>query len=556
MQLRLPSLLASPSNAPTPKAQIVEDIVGAHAESTSPASTQSVDPTFWKTQIAPTPSGQDHGSLNLNERKRSKSDLNNHRPLSRRFSITRLRKTRSVPEGMNLSAVHESWAGVKVLGQPPVPKPPAELNIDIRVPPRVHSMPLKSVSRQTHHSRPISATAAASAPPPKIQVENQKTVLQSSPRPSDTRKGHPIRSEQPQKNLDTHVPQLPRLPASNRISWNIPNLTLQIPERGKKPTGFPLDVDGSADQPSSKPASSVRPLKHVTFSTVNEIIPSVPPGTTINPRLSLKHHQSWSAVFMLNTPPILPSCPQVARKSILRTTAFPHVASHPSEEQQETGSRAHLQVIPTMEKNLTRLPRSKSGRPLRKTQPLPASSVPPPAPQPVPISKPARHPITIQSPRATLSRAPSTPPPSRNEHPHISLTVRPRAPLRYASKQDELTRSPRPREISSPHSSDTSPSGSFVSSSDEERDGTFRTVTLNAPMRVSRPQESADLPSMKSHALEDEGILPSKSAVRRSRSTREGAWLKRGSIYGALSSPPPVPPLPKDVNVWRDCVNV
>lgn len=485
--------------------------------------------------------------LKEHERRRAHSDSDS-RPRHRHGSFSRLRKIKSAPVAMNLPVVHEKLPGVREMdGQRRASEAdksskmvtrvqnPVNTPTSVRVPPQLF---------QASSNASLSSSPPSSAGSDLSTLSNSSTLIGSAPSPDlygEDR--HPVaiatHLEPLQEEPEVQIPRLPSLKVNSRLSIHLAPLTLKIPQRenstvtGPEPRIIPqlepakqipqteFNSESSPEPSPSKRPSSQRSSKRVTFSSAPDSV-ITPSKASFEPG-HLNKRPSWSSVFLITAPD--GARPSLSRhssakspttaKSILRRTSSFQDTLPTAEEPRPSGvtvkSLKQLQseyvsnkdtilkdrVAPNtmMEKNLKRLPRR--GNSLRKTEPLPVA--PQTAPSTRPASKHTRQPVIIHVPAA-----------------------------------------------SSPPSSSSS-NKSYNSSSDSEKENYFKTVTLNEPIRsTQREFKLAPAPAPRTSVVHG-GEKKERRHSRRSsvQNNHEAKWLRRGSVFGGVKSPPPVPPLPQ-----------
>ncbi|PVI04933.1 hypothetical protein DM02DRAFT_134021 [Periconia macrospinosa] len=396
----------------------------------------------------------------MSERRRSSPNQSttSSRPLSRRASLSFLRRSKSVvtpkpappPEVPDIPEVVVDSPVSPINGRSKrsasAPTPPSCDLLDAATLEALSIMP-----PPPRPSRPsfTNATPRAAPSPPKTSTPStttNTTARQRStsagqyslfPKTSPTPSPHTspvIRPIRPRNTLPPlpPVPALDKEPATHKpkaLSTSaLPNgpepqklamrkLSIQIPVKEERPV-----PEVEPEQPSTRPSSShstmSRKSKRVTFCENGpEIIgPASRKSSPERPTKSPQRHASWSSVFLL-TDPNTTSRPSLSRhaslpassknpvtaantKSILRRTNSLHTNAVEGDEKTTTSDRSTPERIPEnpmMVKNLKRLPR----RNTRKNQPLPASlsgassEASPTAKTQSPSAKYVRHPIII-----------------------------------------------------------------------------------------------------------------------------------------------------------------
>ncbi|CAI6334172.1 unnamed protein product [Periconia digitata] len=551
----------------------------------------------------------------MSERRRSQPNqgTQNSRPLSRRASLSFLRRSKSTSTPKSAPAPQEEVPAVpEVVVDSPISPATARSKRSASAPTRPSSDLLDaatlealaiSIMPPVRPARPSFTNAtprAASAPRQRSTSVGQYSLF-PKPSPTPSPQSSPVILPILPVRQRATLPPIPSLPALNKESSahkakslstsnladksesqkaHMHKLSIQIPIKPSQPIPQ-VDPEQPPTRPTSSHSTASRKSKRVTFSETGPEVISISSRKSSPERRRTKSpqrsHASWSSVFLLSDPEkverpslsrhlSLPasssrsSSKSSNRKSILRRSSSFHTNTV-TEEEKTVPER--IPENPMMVKNLKRLPRKNS----RKTQPLPASlsgaaESSPQVEPPASATKYTRHPIIVPIATAITTSSPSlasTPSSTRSSY--------------YSS--------------SSAYDSSSSSRTSYSSSTSSE-DNMFRTVS--EPVRFSKnatsippppplPIQSAAMSVMydDSPTLGTLPVFPSSAAKLKTvnswgsgptaakaaaahaqQKQREGKWLKssvhrRHSANGRAeynAPPPPVPPLPASVGAY------
>jgi hypothetical protein len=454
-----------------------------------------------------------------------------HPPRSRRSSFSRLRRTISAPGNQQPPVVHGKWPGAKEKGskktlhQPIRPLHPATSSLKVPPPTRSASTDFKtstrnfirsSLSAASHDGRGVALPPPPPPPPPHVPrplstLEEETFEIEPLPeiallpaiQLNDCKPWIPKAIESPTRANAVAPPPLKlRVPIKEGAAAPPPpppSLSLNTPHKEQRSSETPLPNPPAPPKPS--------PCTHTKKSV--RFVPTCPEIITPESTKALnrergqakrgksglrqsslqKNHPSWSAVFLLSAPVSAnnannrpssspgprPALQNTGPKSILRRRISAQNMRHDADDEDSDveikplEDHVHLIISAAMEKNLARLPRSKTSAHFRKNNPLPA------------LPAFAETPPT---PTRDLSRTHND---DREQRVLISFPQRPPSPpeplnVRKFRHPVVINHPPSPPSSSSSSSRDGSPASSRSSSSDREG-GVFRTFTMNEPLR-------------------------------------------------------------------------
>ncbi|KAF2250050.1 hypothetical protein BU26DRAFT_504450 [Trematosphaeria pertusa] len=452
-----------------------------------------------------------HLGTKARKRRRAHSDPKGFAARPRRSSFGGLRKTKSAPVGLDLPAVHEDTKNMKEMGRfetvSKLLKPSDTLieakEVDHAKRDALASNTSSSITRskcppaRNSDGTPADPIATPSPPATPPQPKKQPSVLP------------PLQLPAHEAKEEYKIPQLSPIKVSTRISWNLPNLTLIISDRSSTTPEPNLQPEVESEpQPEEKPPSSRHSSKRVAFSKAADEI--IAPRKQIPEHCPSLHRQSsWSSVFLLTVAsPVKPVKGQAVGKPILKRSSS-NLEDRIEEQRKEEADRSggeHVYLSALMEKNLKRLPRSKSG--------MKASGA----------------------------------------KPTVSLVQLPES-LYSMSISDGRRTPPAIQHNASPPSSSSSATSFDSSSSSSSKDSAFKAVTLSEPIHFSRPRSRGGSPEMP-RPTTSPATTPVRSPNKHSSTQCEGKWLRRGSrgsLHGGQAEAPPVPPLPKSLGALRAC---